>query len=930
MSRYGATNCKICAFLAIFALVPASARISLYINGTRISGSHPAITHDFWGSKKFNITAPIVRLDPNTWGCSNACPKFEGHDAWIEGKIVIGSDDEWGCRIAFLCGERAFAEELKAAGSLGMIYFKRNYNRLFTYTTGSYSRIMYAKEYWNQNNDVDLSQYAFVHGTSVGPLDTYYEDIPRLISQCYDQDCDAAYYVEMISGDSNQWHAIWDGPWWIFQIVFSIVATYLMIFAGQRLYRFIQEEQGVRLSIPQLALAAEVLTNFFRLCSSIDHLYVRGIYDWAGGSFVATASMPFQQTSTLLTLVLLFNILGTYGLIPRPFKVTEGNVIVAGSILFVIFAIELCMALGRSFFGLNSPTVLAFNALVYSTVNLVLAIVFYVMGSSFIKYRRRLDHRTKESKRTIDDDSELSKHVMSSAFFMIVSVVAIFATGVLLFHPTGRLLSVTLLLVGMTGTSFFQISAFAPLEGKTFLHHKKFREELFRRCCLSKYLCRYVAGQDSNPRNKIIPFVNYEDGISSADRAMTIACIRYFCETYSVDTSLTVEEIAREYIATLAAKQSSPVNGITNLFTELCEKADESVKGVPMIGHVDFYVSHCEKCRFSDLIDVLVEFERASKSSDGTAVYFWIPMFATNTHVSSTVARFQHVRDAIANSKAVLSVLTPWNRPRVMRDSWCLFEAMTALQNNVPQRMILPPDEEKRFFVALNQTYESVIDCVNCVESKYADCRFESDKWIIRSLIERQFGSREHVEQYCKKLKLEVNAKSIPRLEGFQHSSLKCERRVLRKEQLRHLDALSGKDFSVDDRVIFLNKIAAGGNRDDGDGVDATEVSTSTSSWQPGRIVGLGKTKDHFEVLFTSRSQWMAKQSPNYFLRRSVEGIVDGKHIRWDHVNRVLSNVSSGDVLYRLNDAYYNFDEILKQGLTKAMQKTALVNTYRP
>mmetsp|Transcript_24372 Transcript_24372/g.29543 ORF Transcript_24372/g.29543 Transcript_24372/m.29543 type:complete len:682 (-) Transcript_24372:396-2441(-) len=130
-----------------------------------------------------------------------------------------------------------------------------------------------------------------------------------------------------------------------------------------------------------------------------------------------------------------------------------------------------------------------------------------------------------------------------------------------------------------------------------------------------------------------------------------------------------------------------------------------------MTGKANMFVSHCWDYKFADLVETLARLEdkifRKKLSEErgftfnekAKDIYIWLDIFCINQHDPSILCSPEstlRMRESVQEIGQTILVLTPFDRPKALQRTWCLYEVFIALHYGLPFEILLPEGEEKR------------------------------------------------------------------------------------------------------------------------------------------------------------------------------------------------------------------------------------------
>lgn len=117
------------------------------------------------------------------------------------------------------------------------------------------------------------------------------------------------------------------------------------------------------------------------------------------------------------------------------------------------------------------------------------------------------------------------------------------------------------------------------------------------------------------------------------------------------------------------------------------------------VGKATVFVSYVWEYTFLDIVESLKE-----HFSNDSNVIIWFDFFSNNQH-DDTPKPYEWYRNifqtAITKIGRTVVLLSPWEHPKPLLRSWCLFEIYCSLLNNVPLEFVMSSTERKSFLKSL-------------------------------------------------------------------------------------------------------------------------------------------------------------------------------------------------------------------------------------
>jgi len=171
------------------------------------------------------------------------------------------------------------------------------------------------------------------------------------------------------------------------------------------------------------------------------------------------------------------------------------------------------------------------------------------------------------------------------------------------------------------------------------------------------------------------------------------------------------------------------------------------------LGAVNVFISHSWQYDFEMLVDSVEQWEKnwekQNKKEHATFFYF-LDYFAVNQHNSDDDLR--KMMDVIKKAKVTCLILSPWDNPKPLLRSWCIFEIVhTELSPSTRLSVAFPPKEKelfkKKFFGS--KSVGKISNIFEKIDSKNASSKFKEDKDRIELEIQTKLGGFKKVNELC-------------------------------------------------------------------------------------------------------------------------------------------------------------------------------------
>ena len=210
-------------------------------------------------------------------------------------------------------------------------------------------------------------------------------------------------------------------------------------------------------------------------------------------------------------------------------------------------------------------------------------------------------------------------------------------------------------------------------------------------------------------------------------------------------------EDAPELITTDAQGNDVSQNG---WYKHLYRRPDGSVQSEPPAGTLSFcrlltldsgttnfvgkpthFLSHAWSYRFEDIVDAVRAFDAQRLSSgDQETAYFWFDCFSLDQHAHNAQDSLwwsTTFMAAIGMMGHTVMVLSPWNAPRPLTRSWCLWELFCTVETGSKFTITLSPAEEHAFEESIICDFDAALAAFAQINVEDAQAGNESDRLMI-------------------------------------------------------------------------------------------------------------------------------------------------------------------------------------------------------
>lgn len=165
--------------------------------------------------------------------------------------------------------------------------------------------------------------------------------------------------------------------------------------------------------------------------------------------------------------------------------------------------------------------------------------------------------------------------------------------------------------------------------------------------------------------------------------------------------------------------------------------ADHSA--VMPVGPSTVFVSHAWAYHFHLVMDVMLTHAEGQEGE----VYFWFDMFTNSQHDTSN-RPYEWWQNTFKSSIGVIGqmllVMMPWNCPIPMTRAWCLFEILSAIEEQTKLWIGMPGDQQDMLVTSLSTGDSQVLQNLGDIDAKKAEASNASDKTAIFQVIEQTCG----------------------------------------------------------------------------------------------------------------------------------------------------------------------------------------------
>lgn len=239
-------------WLLAAALGPA--RGELYVlDGTHANLSTPSPPFAI-SVTAFDVTAQLVATNKEEWSHESCPPKYVGTEH-LEGKLVLIRNQQ------LTCSRKQLGMTLIELGAVGSV------------SVGARSGLLpqvAGKNYYSRSSGETLEPLSLPQTHVVG----------ELIDDLFMELRDGAIMHARMTPSRNVWLEMWASPWWaLWQAALTIQSAFVLELGMIRLYAYVRENKGPRLTIPRVILFIDSISHAERIVFvAVDPYWSRGIY----------------------------------------------------------------------------------------------------------------------------------------------------------------------------------------------------------------------------------------------------------------------------------------------------------------------------------------------------------------------------------------------------------------------------------------------------------------------------------------------------------------------------------------------------------------------------------------------------------------------------------------------------------------------------
>ncbi|KAJ3028743.1 Kinesin light chain 3 [Rhizophlyctis rosea] len=165
---------------------------------------------------------------------------------------------------------------------------------------------------------------------------------------------------------------------------------------------------------------------------------------------------------------------------------------------------------------------------------------------------------------------------------------------------------------------------------------------------------------------------------------------------------------------------------------------DRYVSDKTIVGRANWFVNHCWRYKFSEVVDALTTF-----FDNKPDAIIWFDLFSLPQHGRAKIAAkwlqttFLNTITATGN---VVLILTPWNRPVTLTRAWCVFELYACAVSMSNFHIALPAAQLHAFSMEVTKDLSVFQQTIASIKSEDSEASEEDDVKEIHSVIRAFIG----------------------------------------------------------------------------------------------------------------------------------------------------------------------------------------------
>lgn len=175
-------------------------------------------------------------------------------------------------------------------------------------------------------------------------------------------------------------------------------------------------------------------------------------------------------------------------------------------------------------------------------------------------------------------------------------------------------------------------------------------------------------------------------------------------------------------------------------YAELMRNKKDS-NGRPCVGPVQYFISHAWRYKFNDLLAAVRRFDEKLDQPG----YYFNDYVAINQH--NPMGDLGELEHMVQISKAVVLVLSPWDKPIPLTRAWCVFEIWKCIHYKTPLEISMPDKDVAGFKDGLVNDFLKVVDAISSVDAETAEASVKSDEIMIKDAIRESQGGFSNVNK---------------------------------------------------------------------------------------------------------------------------------------------------------------------------------------
>eukprot|EP01046_Picozoa_sp_COSAG06_P037427 COSAG06_NODE_4223_length_4454_cov_5.117566_4_plen_727_part_00 len=186
-------------------------------------------------------------------------------------------------------------------------------------------------------------------------------------------------------------------------------------------------------------------------------------------------------------------------------------------------------------------------------------------------------------------------------------------------------------------------------------------------------------------------------------------------------------------------RQSAPPSGTRSMCALL--KADPA--SAHLVGKPTHFLSHAWTYKFIELVSAIQGFVSELPEGSEESTFFWFDCFSLDQHAQSSQGSewwSTTFMQAIGSMGHTVMVLSPFDNPRPLTRSWCLWELFCTLETGAAFDVCLSPTERASFEAALLEDVDALLKALSQIDVSCAEAGNPHDQQMIMSAVNARPG----------------------------------------------------------------------------------------------------------------------------------------------------------------------------------------------